>query len=157
MNLIRYLQIILLIMTGGAASGQEIQLARNELAAEQAVAALILADIYQRSGIKISVTPMPAARANSAALAGKVDGEVARVHSYADKNPLLIKVEPAFYQLTTVAFARSERGITIKSREDLLGLKVGYVRGIVHAEVERTVYIADKTYYRQKSGGGDKE
>jgi hypothetical protein len=29
-------------------------------------------------------------------------------------------------------------------------------QGIVHAEVERTVYIADKTYYRQKSGGGDK-
>jgi hypothetical protein len=28
--------------------------------------------------------------------------------------------------------------------------------GIVHAEVERTVYIAEKTYYRQKNGGGDK-
>ena len=29
-------------------------------------------------------------------------------------------------------------------------------QGIVHTVVERTVYIADKTYYRQKSGGGDK-
>jgi hypothetical protein len=28
--------------------------------------------------------------------------------------------------------------------------------GTVHSVVERTVYIADKHYYRQKSGGGDK-
>lgn len=28
--------------------------------------------------------------------------------------------------------------------------------GVVHTVVERTVYIADKDYYRQKSGGGDK-
>jgi acyl-coenzyme A thioesterase PaaI-like protein len=28
--------------------------------------------------------------------------------------------------------------------------------GTVHTVVERTVYIADKHYYRQKSGGGDK-
>jgi len=29
--------------------------------------------------------------------------------------------------------------------------------GVVHTVVERTVYIADKHYYRQKSGGGDKQ
>ena len=29
-------------------------------------------------------------------------------------------------------------------------------QGIVHAVVERTVYIAEKKYYRQKAGGGDK-
>jgi len=28
--------------------------------------------------------------------------------------------------------------------------------GVVHAVVERTVYIAEKNYYRQKAGGGDK-
>jgi len=28
--------------------------------------------------------------------------------------------------------------------------------GIVHAVVERTVYIAEKNHYRQRSGGGDK-
>lgn len=28
--------------------------------------------------------------------------------------------------------------------------------GTVHTVVERTVYIAEKTHYRQKSGGGDK-
>lgn len=28
--------------------------------------------------------------------------------------------------------------------------------GVVHTVVDRTVYIADKNYYRQKSGGGDK-
>jgi len=29
-------------------------------------------------------------------------------------------------------------------------------QGIVHAVVERTVYIAEKNYYRRKAGGGDK-
>lgn len=29
-------------------------------------------------------------------------------------------------------------------------------QGVVHAVVERTVYIAEKNYYRQKAGGGDK-
>jgi hypothetical protein len=29
-------------------------------------------------------------------------------------------------------------------------------QGIVHAEVERTVYIAEKTHYNRKIGGGDK-
>lgn len=28
-------------------------------------------------------------------------------------------------------------------------------QGVVHTVVERTVYIAEKSYYRQKSGGGD--
>jgi len=28
--------------------------------------------------------------------------------------------------------------------------------GVVHTIVERTVYIAEKNYYRQKAGGGDK-
>jgi acyl-coenzyme A thioesterase PaaI-like protein len=28
--------------------------------------------------------------------------------------------------------------------------------GVIHTVVERTVYIAEKNYYRQKSGGGDK-
>ncbi|KAB2919747.1 MAG: DUF4442 domain-containing protein [Dechloromonas sp.] len=29
--------------------------------------------------------------------------------------------------------------------------------GVVHAVVERTVYIAEKNYYRRKTGGGDKQ
>ena len=35
-------------------------------------------------------------------------------------------------------------------------VELKHKQGIVHTVVERTVYIADKTYYRQKSGGGDK-
>lgn len=29
-------------------------------------------------------------------------------------------------------------------------------QGVVHTVVERTVYVAEKNYYRQKTGGGDK-
>ena len=120
------------------AGADTLQLARNEFAAEQAVAALVLQDIYTRAGLKFTVTPMPGARANSSALAGKVDGEVARVQSYADKNPALIRLDTPYYYLTTVAFARADKKLAIKTRDDLAGLEVGYVRGIVHAEMQTT-------------------
>jgi polar amino acid transport system substrate-binding protein len=122
----------------GTAGAGPLHLARNELAAEQAVAALVLEDIYQRAGLKFTVTPMPGARANTAALAGKVDGEVARVQAYADKNTSLLKLDPPYYYLTTAAFARTDRKLSIRSRDDLAGLKVGYVRGIAHAELQTT-------------------
>ncbi len=132
----RPLVVLLLLVISGVASGQTLHLARNEFAAEQAVAALVLGDIYARTGLKFTVSPMPGARANSAALAGKVDGEVARVQSYAEKNPTLIKLERPYYYLTTVAYARADSKLSIKSRDDLMGRKVGYVRGIAHAETQ---------------------
>ena len=128
--------LLLLQAVGGVAYAESLHFARNEHAAEQAVAALVLEDIYQRAGLKFTVTPMPGARANTAALAGKVDGEVARVHAYGEKNPTLIKLDPPYYYLTTVAFARADRKLSIRSRDDLAGLKVGYVRGIAHAELQ---------------------
>jgi ABC-type amino acid transport substrate-binding protein len=46
----------------------------------------------------------------------------------------LIKVEPGYYYLTTGAFAKEDKGITITSKADLKKYKVGIVRGIAHAE-----------------------
>ncbi len=113
---------------------QELRLARNELAAEQAVAALILADIYARLGMQIPVQALPGARANALALSGEMDGEVGRVQSYADKNPALIQVKPAYHYLNSVAFAKSGKGIVIANRAALKPYRVGIVRGIAHAE-----------------------
>lgn len=114
------------------AQGQEVRLARNEKATEQAIAASLIADIYQRAGLSAKVQALPAARANAQALSGEVGGEVARVQGYATKNASLIKVEPAYYALTTAAFAKAGRGITITSKEDLKKYRVAIIRGVAH-------------------------
>lgn len=113
---------------------QEVNLARNEKATEQAIASLILADIYKKAGYTAKIQPLPGARANAVTLAGEKDGEVGRVQGYATKNPSLIKVEPSYYFLTTTAFAKGDKNITIASKDDLKKYKVGVVRGIAHAE-----------------------
>lgn len=111
---------------------EDVKLGRNANATEQAVAALILTDIYRRADLNAIITPMPASRANAAAVAGKTDGEVGRIQAYADNNPSLIKVEPAYYYITTTGFAKDDSGIQLRTKEDLTGLSVGVIRGVAH-------------------------
>jgi polar amino acid transport system substrate-binding protein len=117
---------------GCFAHAQDVNLARNANATEQAVAALIVTDIYKRAGLKAVVKPMPAARANAADLAGEIDGEVGRIQGYADKNKSLLKVEPAYYFITTTAFVKEGKGIKVTSKDDLKKYKVGIIRGVAH-------------------------
>jgi hypothetical protein len=124
----------LVIAQACAAQGQDVHLARNEKATEQAIAAMLITDIYKRAGLNARIQPLPGARANAMALIGDKDGEVARVQTYASKNNSLIKVEPAYYYLTTTAFAKGNKGITIRTKDDLKKYRVGIVRGIAHAE-----------------------
>jgi hypothetical protein len=124
----------LILLFNALVCAQSVNLASNEKATEQAIAALLLTDIYKRAGLTAKIQPLPGARANAMALNGQKDGEVARIQSYASKNPSLIKVEPAYYYLTTTAFAKADKGITIASKEDLKKYRVGVVRGIAHAE-----------------------
>lgn len=138
---------------------QEIRLARNELATEQAVAALILADIYARLGLKIRVQALPGTRANAVVLSGEVDGEVGRVQAYADKNSTLIQVKPAYHYLNSVAFAKRGIGIAIDNRAALKPYRVGIVRGIAHAEIAtqglanvETVRTYDQLFQMLESG-----
>jgi polar amino acid transport system substrate-binding protein len=119
----------------GLAQAQDVHLARNANAADQAVAAMIATDIYKRAGFKAVVQPMPAARATAADLAGEVDGEVGRIQAYADKNTSLLKVDPAYYFLTTTAFVKDGKGIKITSKDDLKKYKVGIIRGVAHTTV----------------------
>ena len=138
MNMVKRLVLVL----AGAASlaatpmvlAQSLNLASNENAIGQAVAAKLLTDIYKKAGLSAQITPMPAARANAMALAGEKDGEVARIPAYFAKNTTLFKVEPGYYYLTTGAFAKADKGVTIASKDDLKKYKVGIVRGIAHAE-----------------------
>ena len=116
------------------AIARELQLARNEKALEQLVAEQLLTDIYHRAGLALRVEPLPGARANAMVLSGDKDGEVARIKSYFEKNPTLLRVEPAYYYLTSTVFAKAGRGIGIKDTADLAKFRVGIVRGVAHAE-----------------------
>lgn len=130
---------------------EEVNLARNEKAAEQSVAALILTEVYQKIGITPIIQPLPGARANLVTLAGDKDGEVARIATYVVKNPTLIKIEPGYYHLVSTAFAKADQNITIKSSADLKKYRVGIVRGIAHAKVasEGVAVVEEVTTYQQ--------
>lgn len=107
--------------------------AANENAAEQIIAEGVLIDIYKAAGINIRVLRLPAVKATDMAVKRQVDGEVARVYSYGATHPSLIRVEPAYFFLSTVGYAKKSFPKTLRSKEDLLPFTVGIVKGIQHA------------------------
>jgi polar amino acid transport system substrate-binding protein len=116
------------------ASAQTIKLAANEKAVEQAVAMLLIKDIYRKAGLEPQIEALPAKRANQVTLDGSKDGEVARISPYAGNNPPLLRVDPPYYYLSTSAFTKIGRKLVIQTKEDLARYRVGIVRGIAHAE-----------------------
>lgn len=122
------------LATAPVATAQNMNLGSNENSASQVVAAKLLADIYKKAGLTANVSPMPGARANAMSLSGEKDGEVARIPAYFVRNATLVKVEPAYYYLSSGVFAKSDKGVTITSKDDLKKYKVGIVRGVAHAE-----------------------
>jgi ABC-type amino acid transport substrate-binding protein len=111
-----------------------VQLVSNQNAAEQVVASALIADIYRRAGLEAVITPLPGSRATAALLAGSKDGQVARIGTYASAHPQFIKVEPAFYALTTTAYMRADRAVPISTLAQLASFRVGVIRGIAHAQ-----------------------
>jgi hypothetical protein len=141
----------LVVAVGPVATAQEVNLVRNRDALVQEVAAKLLTDIYKKAGLTAQIVPFPGERATMLTLAGEKDGEVARVASYFIKNPTLVKVEPSYYHLTTAAFAKAEKGITIATKDDLKRYKVGIVQGVAHAEAATAGLVGVQTIntYRQ--------
>jgi len=113
---------------------QTVNLSVNQGEVLQDVAAELLTEIYKRAGLTAKIEPSPPARNNFRVLNNQIDGEVARVGSYFEKNPSLLKVEPAFYYLETTAFAKKSRKIVINSEIDLHKYRVGIIRGVAHAQ-----------------------
>ena len=117
------------------AMAQALKLGMAQGEAVQDVAAKLLTDIYKRAGLNAAIEPLPPARITILVLRDEIDGEVARIAPYFDKYPRLVKVEPAYYQLVTTAFAKSGRNISISSAEDLKNYRVGIIRGVAHAAI----------------------
>lgn len=111
-----------------------VRLAANERLAEQWVAQRVLSEAYARAGLSLQIEAMPPARANIEAVRGLLDGEVARIYAYGERNPTLIRVKTPIYSLTTVAFSVRDRMVGVKKPEDLSRYSVGALRGVAHSD-----------------------
>ncbi|WP_206483906.1 transporter substrate-binding domain-containing protein [Thalassotalea sp. G2M2-11] len=101
---------------------------------EQEVASIVLPQIYQQIQQPISITPLPANRAQHEANRGIKDGEILRIYSYGEETPNVIRVPTPYYYFTTAAFSRKNTSITINRPADLAHYRIGVVRGVKHTE-----------------------
>lgn len=99
---------------------------------EQEIGRLVIPQIYRKLGIDITITPLPAKRAQLEATSGKSDGEIMRIYNYGEENPTTIRVPTPYYSLETMAFIKKNAGIAITKKEDLAKYRVVKVRGVKH-------------------------
>ena len=99
---------------------------------EQEIGRLVIPQIYRKLGIDITITPLPAKRAQLEATSGKSDGEIMRIYNYGEENPTTIRVPTPYYSLETMAFIKKNAGIAITKKEDLAKYRIVKVRGVKH-------------------------
>ena len=130
----RMILLLFLSAIPATAFSKEITLnfARIEGLAEQIVGEKLLCEIYERAGIEITITPMPAARALTEANKGRKDGETLRIWSFGEKYPALLRVPTPISSLRTQAFARTENLPALNGVGDLGKYKIAIVKGVQH-------------------------
>jgi ABC-type amino acid transport substrate-binding protein len=112
---------------------------------EQEIGRLVIPQIYKKLGIDITITPLPAKRAQLEAISGKSDGEIMRIYNYGEENPTTIRVPTPYYSLETMAFIKKNAGIEITKKEDLAKYKIVKIRGVKHTNniTEGLVNVSD--------------
>lgn len=105
-----------------------------ELLIEQEVGRIVLPLIYKNIGIDITITPLPAKRAELLASIGQSDGEIMRIWSYADENKEMIRVPTPYYSLQTMPFSLASKHLNIVSKDDLKKYKLAKIRGVKHTD-----------------------
>lgn len=108
-----------------------------EASGTQAVAAALVAEVFRRNGLELSVEAVPAERASVMSLEGGSDGEVSRIALYFDAHPELVRVEPPLMATEAAVFVRASdprfAGREVVAAADLRGLRVGIVRGVLQS------------------------
>lgn len=125
--------VALLFSTVQAIAGEVLKLGYNEDSAVGLVGAYVLQRVLDQSGVRAEFVSLPAARATFEASSGQIDGEAARVATCGERSPELVRVNPFWVKVRTVAYAKGERHLQIRSAQDLAPFSVGVVRGIQHA------------------------
>jgi polar amino acid transport system substrate-binding protein len=113
----------------------KIQLVSIKDLVEQRIGVAILKKIYSLAGISLNIIPMPGKRAQVEVSSGRKDGEVMRIFEYGKLLSQLIRIEPPYYQLETMAFKKKGSSIIIKTKEDLKKYRIVTVRGVKHTEL----------------------
>jgi len=108
------------------------EFASIEYLSEQELGRIVLPQIYQNLGMEITITPLPANRAQYVASSGKKHGEIMRIQTYGDENPTTLRVPTPYYYLETMPFVLKGAQIAIRQAQDLAKYKVVKVRGVKH-------------------------
>lgn len=111
----------------------ELDFASIEKLSEQEVGRILLPHIYDKLGIDITITPLPAKRAEQGATSGQYDGELMRIWDYGNQNPQMIRLPTPYYQLDTTPFI-TRHDIKV-CRETLADSKLVVVRGVKHTDL----------------------
>lgn len=97
---------------------------------EQQVGQIIVAEIFEKMGHAVSISPMPGKRAQEVVASGEKDGEIMQVYSYGEQSPTIIRVPTPYYQLETRAFIRKDKSVVVNVRDDLYKYSLARVRGV---------------------------
>ncbi|NRF70009.1 transporter substrate-binding domain-containing protein [Aquincola sp. S2] len=92
----------------------------------------IYIEAFRRLGVPLQLSVQPLQRLTLNSEQGSIDGEVARVHSYAEGRPQLVRVEESVYDLTWGLFTmgRSRRFANLAELATGTDLRVSYLRGV---------------------------
>lgn len=113
---------------------KQYQFASIQYLIEQEVGRLVLPQIYKSLDINISITPLPAQRAQHVANTGIMSGEIMRIWEYGVENQSTIRVPTPYYYLETMAFTLKGKTIDITNKSELALYRIAKVRGVKHTD-----------------------
>lgn len=93
---------------------------------------MIYREVFTRLDIRLKTKYYPLMRASYVANKGQVDGEPARIYSYADSYPNLLRVEESVFPITVTAYMSASSDTELKGWESLRNTEytVEYPRGM---------------------------
>lgn len=95
----------------------------------------IYGEAFSRLGMPLQLVVMPLQRLSAATDQGQIDGDVARVHGYANAHPELVRVEEPVYDVIWALYATNP-ALRLDRAEDLrsLPLRATFLRGAAVCE-----------------------
>lgn len=137
--------LIIFITQQNVLSKTILNLNANENLTEQTIAATLLKKLIPESDYELHIKPVPPSRANAQNTNLTIDGEIARISTYAEKNPTLLRVDPAYYYLTSEVFCTKNLQKTFSKKEELANFKIAAIRGVAHSDNQLVGH--NKTHY----------
>lgn len=134
MNLLMHLLATLISTSVAAETPRDLHISVNVDSATGMVAASILREVYKQTKLEFCIVNLPPLRATKEAKAGNIDGEVLRPPNYAASHPELIRIDPPYIVVETLAYTLKARNLNIQKKSDLKPLRIGVVRGIINAQ-----------------------